>query len=430
MIRVKASDISMAKAEGKERFAVLKGTLVKQHNDEHSLTSSSTEVPSDSEFSGEAREIIADKDAIVSPKQVEKDDNADDFKTPPLTDLSFSTEEDAGQHLGTLNDNDDEASQASSSTLLSDLSSIEEKPELDRLEDDFELRDELIKKLVVDKDPNHLKIVKEYESFMRKALRDHYEHQAVKANAKRLKRKKRSKRSQSSLVNRVNDALLFGETARGCASIVLYCIAHLSCWEITTAMLYELTQHYENQSMVHAIFLLTSLVMLRVSGGIFGWLDNETYEEAQTALHSRSGSLDARIIKWVRRRPNLKAVVNMLAFYICWTAVSYYQNRGLHWFDKRETVAQGLPSYHHDGVVTSAKERLVSGLDYEEEALEFEARDYAYLVKELSIMSIERFMGDEGASVVSTNATLAFFAVAAVVSIAVLRFSLGHTFEV
>ena len=182
--------------------------------------------------------------------------------------------------------------------------------------------------------------------------------------------------------------------------------------------------------MVHAFFLLTSLVMLRVSGGIFGWLDTETYEEAQTSLHSRSGSLDARIIKWFRRRPNLKAVVNMLAFYICWTAVAYYQNHGLHLFDKREAVAQGLPSYHHHDVVTSVKEKLVSGLDYEEKVLELEARDYAYLVKELSVLSIERLMGDECASVVSTNATLFFFGVAAVVSITILRLSLGHTFEV
>jgi hypothetical protein len=135
-------------------------------------------------------------------------------------------------------------------------------------------------------------------------------------------------------------------------------------------------------------------------------------------------------MKWFRRRPNIKAVVNMLAFYICWTAVAYYQNRGLHMFDKRETVAQGLPSYHHHDVVTSAKERLVSGLDYEEEALEFEARDYAYLMTELSVLSLERFMGDEYASIVSTNVTILFFAVAAAVSIAILRFSLGHTFEV
>jgi hypothetical protein len=72
----------------------------------------------------------------------------------------------------------------------------------------------------------------------------------------------------------------------------------------------------------------------------------------------------------------------------------------------------------------------VSGLDYEEEALEFEARDYAYLMTELSVLSLERFMGDEYASIVSTNVTILFFAVAAAVSIAILRFSLGHTFEV
>jgi hypothetical protein len=39
-------------------------------------------------------------------------------------------------------------------------------------------------------------------------------------------------------------------------------------------------------------------------------------------------------------------------------------------------------------------------------------------------------MGDEYASIVSTNVTILFFAVAAAVSIAILRFSLGHTFEV
>ena len=193
--------------------SVTDALLTKHNADEPSLTS--TEVPSDSDESCGDRREISGKVTLVSPNAEKVDSNNDCHQAPPLAHLSYSTEEDEGRpelqqhHLGTLDDNGDEDSQASSSTLLSDLSSIEEKPELDRLEDDFELRDKLMKNFVVGKDTKHLKIVKEHEALMRKALRDHYEQQAVKEHTKRLKRKKRSKRSQSTLVNRVTIPFCF-----------------------------------------------------------------------------------------------------------------------------------------------------------------------------------------------------------------------------
>ena len=195
-------------------------------------------------------------------------------------------------------------------------------------------------------------------------------------------------------------------------------------------VLYEVTQNYENQALVHCIYLFISLAMLRLSGGIFGWLDSKTYVEAQSALQCRHGTLDARLIKWFRRRPNLKAVVNMLAFYICWAAVAFFQARGLKIFDKRDAVIQSLPSYHRDDVITSVKDKLVHGLSYGEEALDFEAQDYAHLLKEVSTSSCWQLLGDETAALVSTTATFFFFGTAAIVSIALLRFKLGHTYEV
>jgi hypothetical protein len=353
--------------------------VVQKLNDEHSLTSDSTTTALSNECSAESTK---DKNETVG--------KCEDSKVPALADLSYSVEEEeerpsVEKRAGTTHEEDDhdEMSQASESTMLSELSSVEEKHYLDRMEDDFMLRDELLKKLVLDKDPAHIRIVREFEDSMRAALRQHYE-QLETEESNRRSSKKRPIFAKPSFLQRWNTSLLFSETARGCASVVLYCVAHLSCWEIATAFLYELTQNYENQTAVHVIFLFTSLAVLRVSGGIFGWLDTETYDLARSALHRRHDTLDARLIKWFRRYPNLKAMVNLLAFYVCWTAVAYFQNRGLHLLDKRETIAQGLPSFHRQDVYTSVKDKLVYGLSYEEEVLELEAQDYAYLLKEVS----------------------------------------------
>jgi len=427
-----------ASSGGKERLGVQE-CLVKMHEDEYSLTSSST-APTDSELSSEPasdeiRDEIRDEVRDEEPKQqIEKPTSGEEAKAPSLADLSYAEEEEETRpgipkQLSTVDDDDDDLSQASATTLLSDLSSVDEQPELDRLEDDFQLRDKLMKTFVVEKDPERVRIVTEYEEAMRKALREHHELKAIQESNRRS-RKKRSTAMKSTVLDRIGQTLLLNETALGFASVVLYCIAHLSCWEITTAFLYELTQNYENQCAVHFVFLVTSLIMLRMSGGIFGWLDTETYGEAQLGLQRRHGSVDTRIIKWFRRHPNLKATINMLAFYICWTAVAFFQNCGLRLLDKRDDVARGLPSYHREDVITSVKEKLVYGLTYDEEVLEMEAQDYAHLVKEVSVSSLSLLMGDETVALVSTTAAFLFFAVAAIVSIAVLRFKLGHTFEI
>lgn len=407
---------------------------VQKLNDEHSLTSDSTTIAlsNDSECSTEPTND-ENKIRYHENKTVGK---CEDSKVPTLADLSYSMEEEeerlsVEKRARTTHEEDDhdEMSQASESTILSELSSVEEKHDLDRMEDDFILRDELIRKLVLGKDPDHVRIVKEFEDSMRAALRQHFE-QLETEESNRRSSKKRPMSAKPSFLQRWNTSLLFSETARGCASIVLYCVAHLSCWEITTAFLYELTQNYENQTAVHIIFLFISLAVLRVSGGIFGWLDTETYNLARSALRRRDDTLDARLIKWFRRYPNLKAMVNLLAFFVCWTAVAYFQNRGLHLLDKRETIAQGLPSFHRQDVYTSVKDKLVYGLSYEEEVLELEAQDYAYLLKEVSPASYSALMGDDYAALVSTQCTILFFGVAAILSISVLRFKLGHTFEI
>ena len=419
MIRLGTSSTEKAPLEEKKRLCEIEP--LKCLDDEHSLTSA-TAALSDSEFSGDQNTHEEQMQPVVTC------DCGEDLKAPALADLSYSSVEkederpEIQKYLSTINDDDDILSQASASTLLSDLSSVEEKDDSDRLEKDLELRDKLIGELLVDKDPEHIRIVREHEETMRKALRELYEQKEGEAH----RCKARSESLKLTYLQRISETLLLNESARGAASIILYCVAHLSCWEITTAVLYECTQHYENQCSVHVFFLFTSLVMLRMSGGIFGWLDSETYGVAQSAVHRAP---DARLMKWFRRHPNLKSIVNMLAFYVCWTAVAYFQNGALKLLDKRDIVAQGLPSYHHS-VITSVKDKLVFGLEYEEDVLELEALDYAYLEKEVSISSLALLMGDEYAAVVSTKATILFFASAAVVSIAALRFKLGHMFEI
>lgn len=104
--------------------------------------------------------------------------------------------------------------------------------------------------------------------------------------------------------------------------------------------------------------------------------------------------------------------------------VAHFQHRGLgYFFDSRESVIQGLSSIQDDDEMTDVKEKLL-GID-EDDVDE----DELYLHTFLSPYSIDRLMGDSAAVLVSTRATVLFFATAATVSI-LLHYKLGHNFEI
>jgi hypothetical protein len=325
-------------------------------------------------------------------------------------------------------DDDDEQSQDSSYSLYS-------HDDLDRLEADFALRDELFDKVIAEKDSNYVQVVKDYEQSMRNMLREHTKQRLCDNHEAPIDETPFAKLS---LLQKIKLIVTFDEARSGYATLLLYCIAHLSCWEIGTTALYELTKNVTNETVVHILLLLTSLVLYRMTGGIFLWVDSETHHRAKLAIQHRLElqSPDALVIDWFQRHKFFRRCSNLCSFYMCLFAVFYFHGHCLRFIDKRSTLVQSLPSANCD-VLTSAKEKLL-GLDDEWEdvclpndvcdAEQLESNDYAYLASELSISSYAQFLGDDSVALVSTWGAALFYLTTASISILVLHFKLGHTF--
>jgi hypothetical protein len=321
--------------------------------------------------------------------------------------------------------NDDDLSQDVASVYSNDL---------DRLEAEFLRREELLVKVVAGKDPDYVRIVKEYEASMQKMIRQQYDQSLDKPADIET-----TTFAKLSFFGKFHQILFFEEANVGYATLLLYCIAHLSCWEISTSILEELTKNVTSQGTVHMFLLSLSLLFYRMSGGIFSWVDSETHHRAKLAMQRRLAlqSPDAVVMDWFRRHSFCRICINTGSFYVCWFAVVYFQGRCLQWIDKRSFLLQNLPSANYD-IMTSAKVKLqASGEgEYSYECLgqhvcsaeQVESQDFAYLASELSTSSYSQFMGDEGVALVSTLGAGLFYFAAASISILVLHYKLGHTF--
>ena len=326
-------------------------------------------------------------------------------------------------------DNDDDYEQSEDSSSLYSY-------DLHRLDEDFALRDEMFDKVIVEKDPNYVQVVRDYEQSMRNMLREHIRTKQLCDNHEpHIDDMPFSKRS---LLQKMKLILVFDEALPGYATLLLYCVAHLSCWEIGTTILYELTKNVTNETVVHIFLLLTSLILYRMTGGIFVWVDSETHQRAKLAIQHRLflQSPDALAIEWFRRHKFCRRCTNLCSFYMCMFAVFYFYGHCLRFIDKRSTLVRTLPSANCN-VLTSARERLLgleeaSGDDDEREdvcdAEQLESNDYEYLASELSISSYAQFLGDDSVALVSTWEASLFYLTTASISILLLHFKLGHTF--
>lgn len=321
--------------------------------------------------------------------------------------------------------NDDDQSQ--------ELTSVDSNDQ-DRLEADFRLREELLVKVVAGKDPDYVRIVKEYEASMQKMILQHYDQNLDKTI---LADMETTTFAKLSFWTKIHQILFFKEATVGYATLLLYCIAHLSCWEIATSIIEELTRNVTNQGMFHMFLLSVSLLLYRMTGGIFSWVDTETHHRAELAMHRRLARQypDAIAMDWFRRHSFCRICINTASFYVCLFAMVYFQGRSLRWIDKRSFLLQNLPSASYD-IMTSAKEKL-QAMDERDlacvgqnvcNAEQLESQDYAYLESELSISSYSQFVGDESVALVSKFGAELFYFATATISILVLHYKLGHTF--
>jgi hypothetical protein len=159
----------------------------------------------------------------------------------------------------------------------------------------------------------------------------------------------------------------------------------------------------------------------------------------------RIGKLDAVVMRWFRKHPNIYTFANASAFYISYNSVIWFHGRCLAAFDQREIIFQSLPSVEQ-GIMTAITKRIATGLDpatvqrhlanaacvagvcdVEELHANLASLDYAYLESALSRISYEGFFGWEAAILVGEWTMTGYYVASAFLSIFLLKM-MGHTF--
>jgi len=159
----------------------------------------------------------------------------------------------------------------------------------------------------------------------------------------------------------------FYHTAGACVSLVLYCFAHISVYELVSNIFLECTRHtQQSQPMLYSAVFVFALILFRLSGGIFGWVEEDLYASMKFDVHNRLrlADFDVLILRWFRRHPMIKYAIDISSLYLCFMSVSFF----LHYWilptliDARDDILSSLPSMQFDFCKTRLQEMLDGGL--------------------------------------------------------------------
>jgi len=159
----------------------------------------------------------------------------------------------------------------------------------------------------------------------------------------------------------------------GVFSLVMYVVAHTSCYEFFYHAHSEAFYWASNYwGYVYGWTFLIGLLLLRLSGGLFSWTNEETYEGAKFDMHNkiRLQDMDAKLMRWLRQKKSLRVIVDIFAVYMCFISVGYFTSEkflpavcGI-----RQSVYEGLPS-HKYGVKTYLHDVLKKDFAYQADSV-------------------------------------------------------------
>mmetsp|Transcript_13638 Transcript_13638/g.20762 ORF Transcript_13638/g.20762 Transcript_13638/m.20762 type:complete len:404 (-) Transcript_13638:53-1264(-) len=256
-----------------------------------------------------------------------------------------------------------------------------------QLEKKFALRGEILERIGKGKNDAHIKMLREHEELVRaeafrlldqdekensqkdeKLTRDSktpvattptkengkedYSHTTTSKNENDEGNHTDTRRSIS-FFTRFKHLMLF-ETCLGLPaflSIAFYCSGHLAFYEVVYCIMGEISRNCNisyDWVCVAAIFL--SLLLLRISGGLWEWSSLENHAMAKFELHNRIrlGYWDAKLHLWFRKRRRLKLIIQFASLYMCCAGIGHMQYLILVPFTADRTwILEQLPSKDH-----------------------------------------------------------------------------------
>ena len=157
-------------------------------------------------------------------------------------------------------------------------------------------------------------------------------------------------------------------TVPAIAVVVVYCLAHLSFYEALNGVIVESMRSTTiSVDTIYFTMGIMSCFILRITGGLWIWLNDDGFLATKFHLHNRLalGSTDARIQLWFKRHARIHLALNVLAVYVCFIALSHFQQQILKWtLDRQQELLGNLPSREYDGIVTRVRHKLDPYLYY------------------------------------------------------------------
>lgn len=259
---------------------------------------------------------------------------------------------------------------------------------------------------------------------------------------------------QHSLVHHVQRSFLFERyhTAPGAAALLVYIVAHSSCYDFIHQLYMHLFFNFSNHHLVYGLTFVVGVLLLRVTGSIWNWCSCDLYYGVKFDLHNkiRLGDIDAKIIRWIQKRKRIQQLLSILGIYMCFISVEFALSELLlpAVCSVPNKLIEELPSQVH-GVETWLDRALnyrlskidshnAEGEDYESQ-LEFlqdtnaqcmanskdalEEADSLYLYSKLSHSSYFSLYGWENPPLLYKNCQMALSLTNALVTVTILIFT-------
>jgi hypothetical protein len=163
--------------------------------------------------------------------------------------------------------------------------------------------------------------------------------------------------------------IIHGLTSKATWSLYETVISYVSSWHF-------INNHFDSTNMIATyslVAILFSMILSRVTGGIYIWNDNDEYQRRlDNMLRDRwnIGCWDVRIMNWFsgdemskkygkkirgatdhlegnKWGPRIKPILDVISFYVCLTCVNYFSTNWIHAttiLNMNESILEGLPS--------------------------------------------------------------------------------------
>jgi len=214
--------------------------------------------------------------------------------------------------------------------------------------------------------------------------------------------------------------------------MVVYCFAHLSLYEFLASLLSAFCRKFALYDFPYMVVFLAGVSIAVSTGSVWDWLTNQEYAVLRFDMQNRARlqHWDTKILKYLRTRPRVKYILDILALYCCFIGCGFFLHQLLlpALCDVRDVVLKELPSLSVEDLEEKTSVHLYMRQEYspagdsEEEQYMYDAtlKDETYVYNVLSTDSYNALMGNPAAVLVTQAGTLLFYGTCAFLSLGYL----------